>query len=254
LTPDGEEPSDDSYIPIDYGMVCEAVERLCESRASTLSPDVRTLMAHYTQMLRRHIVADSEIAELCRRIYQKHQRALDLIFEHRPDRQVEIQAYVQEIIDRAEGICAEYSVKSAIRFMPVAWNIPLLNQGVGWVPTNRLLLFEVGNAPNRLVLKLLIGPGPAELRQRMFDFASGNQPPFKLSYPNLYPRWTQIWSRSILTTAAYETGDSSDLRREIDRHWEQFIASDLPTLTEAVLTAVQAPALPGEAEHLASAT
>jgi hypothetical protein len=84
LTPDGVLPSVETYLPISYALICEVIEDLTTSRASTLGADVRTLMVHYTQMLRRHIVSDSEIAELCHRIYQKHRRALDLIFEHRP--------------------------------------------------------------------------------------------------------------------------------------------------------------------------
>jgi hypothetical protein len=239
LTPDGEDPTDDAYIPIDYGLVCDVVERLRESRGPSLDPDIRTLMAHYTQMLRRHIVADSEIAELCRRIYQKHQRALDLIYEHRPDRLVEIQAYLQELIDHTQGIRGEYSVKSAIRFMPDAWDIPSLNQGLGWVPTNRILLFEIGNAPNRLVIKLLIGPGPTEIRQRLFDFALNHQSLFNVSNKHLAPKWSQVWNRTVLAAGAYETGDSSDLRRDLDRIWEQFTAFDLPRLTEAILSAIQ---------------
>jgi hypothetical protein len=43
------------------------VSRFVEARSSTIGPDVRTLLRHYEQMLRRHIVSDSEIAELCRK-------------------------------------------------------------------------------------------------------------------------------------------------------------------------------------------
>jgi hypothetical protein len=84
LTLEGEEPSDENYLPIDYGLTYRLVEDLAESRASVLGADVRTLMLHYAQMLRRHIVSESETAELCRRIYRKHQRALDLIYESGP--------------------------------------------------------------------------------------------------------------------------------------------------------------------------
>lgn len=85
LTPDGALPSDESYLPVSYGAVCAVLEGRAKSRASTLGADVLTTIVHYTQMLRRHIVGDSDIAELCRRIYQRHRRALDLIYEHRPD-------------------------------------------------------------------------------------------------------------------------------------------------------------------------
>ena len=49
---------------------------------SAQRPGTRT----YAEMVRRHIVEDSEIQQLCRAIYAKHQKALDPIFEHWPDR------------------------------------------------------------------------------------------------------------------------------------------------------------------------
>ena len=109
LTPEGDEPSDETYIPIDYLMIAELVEQLVESRASTLGPDVRTLMIHYSQMLRRHIVSESEIADLCRKIYRKHQRALDLIYEYRPDQQEAIRDIVVKLIESEPSLVLDHS-------------------------------------------------------------------------------------------------------------------------------------------------
>ena len=79
LTPDGDEPSHPEYLPVNYQTVCEILDELAESRASVIEPDAKVLMKHYTEMLRRHIVGDSEIARLSQQIYQKHSRAIDLI-------------------------------------------------------------------------------------------------------------------------------------------------------------------------------
>lgn len=69
LTPGGDEPSHPKYLPVDYRMVCEILDELAESRVSVIEPDAKTLIKHYTEMLRRHIVGDSEIAKLSRQIY-----------------------------------------------------------------------------------------------------------------------------------------------------------------------------------------
>ena len=79
LTPGGDLPSREDYLPVGYGTVCEVIDGLAESRTSVVNLDVKTLMTHYTEMLRRHIVGDSEIAKLARQIYKKHEGALDLI-------------------------------------------------------------------------------------------------------------------------------------------------------------------------------
>jgi hypothetical protein len=140
----------ETYLPVDYGLVCTLLEQLAQSRTSTLGPDVLTAIRHYTQLLRRHVVAESEIAELCRRIYRKHQRALDLIYEHRPDRQAAIHDMLLGVIARQEGkIVPIASSKGYIRFVPVQWNtIPPLLTGTGWPPsTNLLETFSRFNLP-----------------------------------------------------------------------------------------------------------
>src|SRR5581483_935968 len=103
-------------MPVNYGLICKILESLAESRASTLGQDVLTLIRHYTQMLRRHIVSESDIAELCRRIYSKHQRALDLIYEHRPDQQATIQTLLKNLIQKTPGLVLDSHPKRFSRF------------------------------------------------------------------------------------------------------------------------------------------
>ena len=113
LTPDGTLPSDEAYLAVDYGVVCEVIDGVAESRAAVVNPDVKTLMFHYTEMLRRQIVEDSRVAELCRQIYQKHKRALDLIYEHRPDVQAEIRNLLEVLIEGGPSLHGIAEVRSS---------------------------------------------------------------------------------------------------------------------------------------------
>jgi hypothetical protein len=82
LSPDASSTLDDRYIPVTYQEVAKLVERLLAERAARLAEPIRLVLTHYRDLLRRHIVPESDIAELCRGIYRKHKRALDLIFEY----------------------------------------------------------------------------------------------------------------------------------------------------------------------------
>ena len=230
LTPEGDEPSDENYIAIDYGLIVALLEQLVESRASTLGPDVRTLIAHYSQMLRRHIVNESEIAELCRKIYRKHQRALDMIFEYRPDRQAAIREILEDLIRAEEQLELDYCTKSYIHFVPKAWGeSKVLLQGEGWSPSKHILLFEFGNYSDRLNLYLVIGPGPLETRQNLLDMARDNRP--LNAYRNrLGKSINTIYKRSFLTAKSYEDAGIEDLEAEIKKKWEQFLEHDLPEM------------------------
>jgi hypothetical protein len=232
LTPDGDEPSDENYIPIDYLMVAELVEQLVETRASTLGPDVRTLMTHYSQMLRRHIVSESEIAELCRKIYRKHQRALDLIYEYRPDLQEALRDLLENLVQEQPDLDMDHCTKSFVRFVPREWDVPLLMEGEGWTNTNRMLLIEFQNFADRLKLTLAIGPGPEKTRRKLYEMANQNAP---LKPTRAFgSKWNRIYNRNWLSPRDYEDADIEEMISEIRKKWDQFLERDLPQIRKVV--------------------
>jgi hypothetical protein len=234
LTPDGDEPSDDSYIPVSYQTVHDVIEHLLEARGSQLSNDVKTLLTNYTQMLRRYILSETEIAELCRRIYRKHQRALDLIFEFRTDIQAEIQDILLDLIENQADLSKDHSGKSIIRFAPRAWDTPRLTQCQGWTESCRTLLFEFWNRANRLSLKLVLGPGPEEARKALFELAVNNPPLLRPAYKALNYKYNTIYQKTFLTEKFYTEEGSEEREAEIRKKWAQFWEHDLPGI-DAIL-------------------
>ncbi len=237
LTPEGDAPSHEDYIPLSYGEIAELVDAVCGAHESTLGADVYTLMRHYTAMLRRHIVTDSEIAELCRRIYRRHKQALDLIFEYRPDLQLDISEYLRKLVEEQEdsGIAPRHSTKRYIDFSLSEWNdIPPLRSGKGSRPSGPVLLFEFQNDPDRLTLYLLIGPGPDAVRQKIHGTALQYPDIFRGALKHLYPKWTMIYKRPILRPRDYEDADFDSLAERVKRDWAKFIANDLPAIRKIV--------------------
>jgi hypothetical protein len=78
-----------------YGTLMEAVQSVLLARRRSLAPTVITTLEHYAALIGRHIVTDSGIAMLCQQIYRKHKDALDLIFEHRPDLQLDVKGILE---------------------------------------------------------------------------------------------------------------------------------------------------------------
>ncbi len=116
LTPDGHAPSDEAYVGIDYGELVAMIEETLQRRGEQLAPEVGSFLSHYVEMVRRHIVEDSEIQQLCRVIYEKHRRALDLIFEHRPDKALEVKEALATMVSRRSGVLADHtSVKGGAK-------------------------------------------------------------------------------------------------------------------------------------------
>lgn len=84
LTPDGEEPSDvENWDVLTYLDVVEILEELVGR--FKLQPDVSLLVNNYIEVIRRDIVEDRQLIEICNKIHNKHRKALDLIYANRID-------------------------------------------------------------------------------------------------------------------------------------------------------------------------
>lgn len=89
LTPDGEEPSDvENWDVLTYNDLIEVLEGLYHR--TELQADVELMIRNYIEIVRRDIVEDQQLIEICNKIYNKHKKALDLIFEYRTDERTQI--------------------------------------------------------------------------------------------------------------------------------------------------------------------
>lgn len=238
LTPDGVEAKDSGWMPCSYEAVAELVEKHVETDRTRMGADPHSVLRQYGDMLRRHIVADSPIEDLCRRIYRQHKPALDLIFEHRPDLQAEIGAYLEQLIGETNGVVPDVCTKSVVRFAPESWDsIDALATSSGWTRTGRILLFELVNRADSLSLVLQLGPGNGSVRKALHEHALEN--------PRLYPgiskslgkKWTQLGSkRQILAPKDYSSMEFSDLTDKIDRWWARFMDGPYSEIRDDILS------------------
>ena len=84
LTPDGDDPSDvKNWDVLTYSSIAKILGK--QKDELELQPDVELMIRNYLDVIRRDIVADQKLIEVCNKIYARHKKALDLIFEHRTD-------------------------------------------------------------------------------------------------------------------------------------------------------------------------
>ncbi len=120
LSPEGMEASDTEYwCSMSYQDVLEIIENARKKVA--LLPDAALLLDNYIETIRRDIVGDERLTKICAEIYAKHQKALDLIFENRPDRASDLADIIKAwAVTKTESgeieIVQEKCVKSYIRF------------------------------------------------------------------------------------------------------------------------------------------
>ena len=84
LSPDGHESSDpENWNILSYEQIVDLLLNCMEN--NVLDNDCRLILEHYIKAIRRNIMTDRELIEICNSIYLKHKKALDLIFENRQD-------------------------------------------------------------------------------------------------------------------------------------------------------------------------
>lgn len=130
LSPTGAEASmADTWISMSYGDVVHIIESACKKQK--LLPDVELLINNYVETIRRDIVGDERLSRICAEIYNRHRRALDLIYENKPDRASEIaecfrnwsvqktkEGAMEIILDKCSKTYTRFKTKTMSQLLP----------------------------------------------------------------------------------------------------------------------------------------
>lgn len=230
LTPEGDLPSDqENWLIVSYTQILEILIKTKEFRKDFINERVSQFLEQYIEILRRYFMGESELEKICREIYFKHQKALDLIFEYKPDLYSEISNYIQELVNASERFYLDLSTKTYIRFISKSLDELIPKEGQGWTKSNRILLWEFQNRDDKLVLKLIIGPGNKEVRKKLYNISGSHKLLFK-SRKSLTESYTLIYSTEILAKNFLKEQDDLEINKikdKIKHKWEQLVSGDI---------------------------
>lgn len=228
LSPDGIPPEDEesNYTPLGYGRIHQMIAEILKAKHNTLSNDVQVFIQHYQSMLGRSIMTDSDIAQLCRAIYEKNRRALDLILEHRPDLQSQLKDYIQQILGSSHpNIYPGYGHKR--------W----INIGVNtWVLGEHQIFLAFQNTENRLKMFIYLYPSDREIYLNLVQIASQHGLPVKTTAKR---RASTIHTYNLLNSTDYEDITLEELQEKIQQHWQHFLERDFPKWDAVIQQAIR---------------
>ena len=234
LTRYGAAPSDRRYLPISYAAIAEIIEALIASRQTALGPDIRTVMTHYAQMLRRNIVSDAELDALCLQIYHKHQRAIDLIMARVPNKRAIIQKALVTMVEQTPGIRRRWHSKNQISFHPEEWDVPALQYAGGKDAPALIFQFYMYNSPKYLQMWLEIREASVDRRTRLFKMAVDHGKPFNAQAGRLGERSSKVWSRMLVSARQMPQMKAADVITEAHKQWGVFLEKELPVIKKAL--------------------
>ena len=205
LTPEGLEPSDpENWISMSYSFLLEELNKLLD--IYEISDKAKIYIEDYIKAIRRNVVEDKDLKELCKKIYYKHKEAFDLIFDNKPDIQSEISEFVYSYLKENESrfnitVWDEYT-SHYIRFTPN--QLVELYGDMGseeWAHSKNLLGFEIQNFQDSdLSIKVIIGPsrsGCESYRQLLLNAALSNN--WKMRGRGLSDKWKTIKTNMLVS-------------------------------------------------------
>jgi len=230
LTIEGDKPSDDNYLPLSYSDILQLIEHLIQGNSNKIGSEVLTFISHYKEMLRRYIMQDSEIQEICKRIYKRHKKALDLIFEYKPDKQGEIRECLVNIIEKDVDLILDESYsKRCVRF--IAKSLDFIPKEGSVLPSKRILTFAIYNDPAKdLRLYLEMNLGPKELREKLYEIGKSNTNLFNMAKRPLFKTWFSFYKKTMLSAKEWEEKEVDEIRKLFEERLRKFKETDLPEI------------------------
>lgn len=151
LSPDGSEASEpDSWCSMGYQDIITIIE--AARGRNKLHPEAELLINNYIDTVRRDIVGDEKLAQICAEIYSKHQKAIDLIIENKPDRASDLaeilRAWASEKTQKGElEILSEKCNKRNTYFTTKTMSeiLPDLDEPVSGWNTNNIYIYDIIN-------------------------------------------------------------------------------------------------------------
>lgn len=238
LTPYGDAPSHGAYSPFNYRIVCQAIDEITEDQKPTLTPDIRMAMEHYTAMLRRNILGDSEVSRLCREMYHKHRKALHAISNNLSVSQQAVHKLLKNLVKESPSLAYGYRENDLFEDWVVfdhrEWDVPALRVGNRYQNSRRLLYFVFySDLTENLEIWLELGPGDADARSRLLAIAHKNPTVFN-EVPDSLSEWTRLLTYPLLTPEQFKKGADDEREKEVRRQWNRFLRNVLPRLETAL--------------------
>jgi hypothetical protein len=157
------------------------------------------------------------------------------------DRQVFIHQLLHQLVDNSPELEKDGCDEEVVRFGIKDWDVPVLKAGKKWPSSGRILLFTWVNRDQQLYLELGLGwsPEDKDTREKLFQVALSNEPPFNPPhYQNLPPQWIYLYRRIFLKQPEYTNMGNDTLSVYISKQWINFLEKELPLL-DSVLKAQQ---------------
>ncbi len=243
LSRGGDEPSDPRWGLVTYEVIISSIKTVLE-REGRGNPLARNMLLAYAMMLERHHMEDPKLENLAQSLWSRHKEALEYLMARRPDASLELskqmQARVKNMAEAAsfEGLSLETirTSNTYFQFGVKEWDsIPGMLSGTGRPHTNRIIIIEIENWQCKVTVRLVMGQGPKEVRERIFKLL---QPAMTKGAERLTNKWKSFDSAVLSTKPKSEEDfDVENAMKKIESGFAKFIKSRISEFHKILIPA-----------------
>ncbi len=219
------------YRPLGYTAIRAAVEDLLAQPDLNLAPDVRTLMRHYSEIVRRAVVGEFDTDLLCQQLYVKHHQAIAILHDFVEERQRQVRSILTELITQDKRFVLERYEPNWVTFSVRDWHVAALREKPP-APYTHSLLFDFEDHLYKIDLSLEVQDTKDTRLLGLFEMASAHQPPFAVTTEPV--KWQPIYHRMILEPDFYAVTPWEQVIDAIYQAWRAFLTDDFPAIDAAV--------------------
>jgi len=126
LTPSGDEPSAEGWVPYSYRDLHRVLSRVRVTYKNSIGADVLIFLDHYLNLIGSRFMDDPQIDDLCQKIYKNHRRALELIYDRVGSPAAGVLAEAEAALKEDSRWHVFYRGANLIDFVPADW--------LSWLP------------------------------------------------------------------------------------------------------------------------
>ena len=246
VTREGEPPSEQDgtgWASLGLAQVAAELDGLVERQIG--AGPARQMLAAYLSMLRRYVVANERAEEVAAKLWSRHREALEFLVERRPSSgngvmNLLFQARETLAKDMAQHgrtkLALDHSTPTTIRLAVPAWDdLPDFIQASGWTPSNRLILLEIAPDGDRDAIRarFVIGPGPANVRERYYETLVGALPDLRRTR-QLTGRWTRLGNETLIKGLRADDVDAEASAATVAAKLNIYAKNRIPKLDQAL--------------------
>jgi hypothetical protein len=206
---------DDAYVEATYDQVHNALSRTFDEKSNSIGDGPKSLIQNYLSLLEEKWMDHSRIAELATKFKKSHKRALEVIFDHRPDDRVSIMELLEEKLSEYQGgykLIPMQTTRSDFRFIIEEGNTPKNRGGNVWGGVYVLIELPLKN--QNATFKVLCGDAPRDWVQKAWEMSA--KPPFEIikrsktipsKYVSIYSQTSKINIKDIDSDTAHDVAN-----------------------------------------------